>query len=357
MPLGHFFSSDVVTISPKRFRIFGGSLRSDLDFPILPPAPTDDATTWTLYVNAAPAPDCAAACRWPTQSSSPAPRAGPHPDRAGGLPVEAAGEGDPDDPIAGPGVQGSEIWAITDTGAFDVAADGRSITWYRPPDADEVNARLDVVGTLLPFALHLTDRLVLHGSAVAFEAGAVAFLAPSGVGKSTLAMSLTTAGARFLSDDALPVRIAGSTAFAAPGVPSPRFREDSFARFSDLLPTEAVPSSGKLTMRDRLGDDLVETRERPLVAVYVLQPVSPEEGARATRTAVPPIAATMELVRNTKLAKLLWAEESERLLRLVSEVARRVPVYTLEVPRNLDLLPEVVDQLLEWHAVPRPQPA
>ena len=52
---------DVVTISPKRFRIFGGTLRSDLDFPILPPAPTDDATTWTLHVKAAPAPDCAAA--------------------------------------------------------------------------------------------------------------------------------------------------------------------------------------------------------------------------------------------------------------------------------------------------------
>ena len=67
--------------------------------------------------------------------------------------------------------------------------------------------------------------------------------------------------------------------------------------------------------------------------------------------------ATMELVRNAKLSKLLWAEESERLLRLVSEVARRVPVYTLEVPRDLDLLPQVVDQLLEWHAAPQPQPA
>ena len=332
MPLGHFFPSGVVTISPKRFRVFGGSLRSDLDFPILPPAPTDDATTWTLHVTAAPAPDCAAAPLHVEQlDASLAVSVSRTPD---GLRIE-----------------------YTDTGAYDVAADGRTITWHRPPDADEVNARLDIVGTLLPFALHLTDRLVLHGSAVAFEAGAVAFLAPSGVGKSTLAMSLTTAGARFLSDDALPVRIAGSTAFAAPGVPSPRFREDSFARFSDLLPTEAVPSSGKLTMRDRLGDDLVETRERPLVAVYVLQPVSPEDGARATRTAVAPIAATMELVRNTKLAKLLWAEESERLLRLVSEVARRVPVYTLEVPRNLDLLPEVVDLLLVWHAAPRPQPA
>ena len=140
--------------------------------------------------------------------------------------------------------------------------------------------------------------------------GAVAFLAPSGFGKSTLAMSLTTAGARFLSDDAVPVRIAGSSAIAAPGVPSPRFREDSFARFSDLLPSEVVPSSGKLTMRARLGDDLIETRERPLAALYVLRPVAPDAGAGAQRSALSPIAATMELVRNAKLAKLLWGDES-----------------------------------------------
>jgi len=332
VPVGHVFLLDVVTISPKRFRIFGGSLRSDLDFPILPPAPTDDAATWTLHVASAPAPDCAAAELHVEQLDA-------------SLAISVSRTPD-----------GLRI-VYTDTGTFDVAADGRTITWYRPPDADEVNARLDVVGTLLPFALHLTERLVLHGSAVAFEAGAVAFLAPSGYGKSTLAMSLTTAGARFLSDDALPVRIAGAGAFAAPGVPSPRFREDSFERFSEVLPMDAVPSSGKLTMRDRLGDDLVETRERPLAAIYVLCPVPAGDGACATRTTVAPMAATMELVRNAKLSKLPWAEESERLLRLVSEVARRVPVYTLEVPRDLDRLPEVVDQLLEWHAAPQPQPA
>jgi len=144
---------------------------------------------------------------------------------------------------------------------------------------------------------------------------------------------------------------------AAPGVPSPRFREDSFSRFSDLLPSDAIPSCGKLTMSERLGDDLVETREQPLAAIYVLRPVQPEAGARATRIAMPPIAATMALVQNAKLAKLLWGEESERLLHLVAEVSRRVPIWTLDVPRDLDLLPGVVERLLEWHAVPEPLPA
>jgi hypothetical protein len=32
-------------------------------------------------------------------------------------------------------------------------------------------------------------------------------------------------------------------------------------------------------------------------------------------------------------------------------------VWTLDVPRDLDLLPAVVERLLEWHAVPESQPA
>jgi hypothetical protein len=323
---------DVVTISPKCYQIFGGSLRSDLDFPILPPAPAGAATTWTLHTTPAPAPECAAVPSIIEQLGE-------------SLSVSVARTSD-----------GLRV-VYTDTGAFDVTRDGRTITWYRPSDADEGNARLDIVGTLLPFALHLTDRLVLHGSSVAFEGGAVAFLAPSGTGKSTLAMGLTMAGARFLSDDAVPVRIAGDGAIAAPGVPSPRFREDSFARFSEMLPADAIPSSGKLSLSERLGDDLVETRETPLSAVYVLCPVPAGDGAGAARTAMPPIAATMALVQNAKLAKLLWGEEAERLLHLVAEVSRRVPVWTLDVPRDLDLLPGVVERLLEWHAVPEPQSA
>ena len=72
---------------------------------------------------------------------------------------------------------------------------------------------------------------------------------------------------------------------------------------------------------------------------------------------MPPIGATMALVQNAKLAKLLWGEESERLLDLVAEVSRRVPVFMLDVPRDLDLLPAVVEQLMEWHAVPASQSA
>jgi hypothetical protein len=237
----------------------------------------------------------------------------------------------------------------SDTGSYDLSSDGCSIVWYRPPDADLIDARLDVVGTLLTLAMHLNDRLTLHGSAVAFDSGVIAFLAPSGFGKSTLAMSLTVSGARFMSDDAVPVRVEGNAVIASPGVPSPRFREDSFARFRDALSVPIAQSGGKMSMGERLTDELIEARERPLTAVYVLNPVMPDAASTLQRTAMPPMMATVHLLRNAKLAKLLWAEESERLFTLVSEVARHVPVWSLEVPRDLDLLPSVVEQLITWH--------
>ena len=319
-------------LSSSRYRVFGECLASELAFPNLPAAPDEADPTWRLRVAAGGAP--------------------------AGTATMLASERLSDELTVtiGRTSRGLRV-TYTDTGDFELTDDARSVTWHPREGADPTDARLDVVGTLLPLALHLRDRLTLHGSAVAFEQGAVTFLAPSGFGKSTLAMSLTMAGARFLSDDAVPVRVVGAEVVASPGVPSPRFREDVYDRFRAALDAPHEASGGKLTLGTRLDDALVSSGARPLSAVYVLRPVAPEGDGGVRRTPLAPPIATMELLRNAKLAKLLWAEESERLLRLVSEVARRVPVWWLDVPRDLALLPRVVEQLLAWHAARETQPA
>jgi hypothetical protein len=314
------------------YHVFGERLRSELAFPTLPVARDEGLPAWHLRVADRPAPARALTPLSTTALSDE-------------LSVTIAGVED--------GVRVS----YSDTGDFELTDAGRVVTWYPSAGADENDARLDVVGTLLPLALHLADRLTLHGSAVAVDSGVIAFLAPSGFGKSTLAMSLAVAGARFVSDDAVPVRVDGAAVLAAPGVPSPRFRDDVYARFRDLLPAPVAASGGKVTSNVHLAAEHAIDTERPLSAVYLLRPVMPAESGTTRRAAVPPTLATMELVRNAKLAKLLWADEARRLLRLVSEVTRRVPVWTLEVPRDLELLPSVVEELLEWHALRETQPA
>jgi hypothetical protein len=306
------------------YQVFGGCLSSELEFPALPLATASATPSWRLRVLECSAPERDVSILRSEQLSDE-------------LNVTLFSTAD-----------GFRV-TYSDTGTYDLTDHGRSIVWYRPTDSDLSNARLDVLGTLLTLALHLRDRLTLHGSAVAFESGVIAFLAPSGFGKSTLAMSLTLAGARFMSDDAVPLRVEGADVIASPGVPSPRFREDSFAMFSHLLPETTLESSGKRSVGELLADDVIEIRERPLVALYVLNPVMPDVTTQLQRTQMLPMVATMHLLGNAKLAKLLWGEESERLLTLVSEVARHVPVWNLEVPRDLDLLPSVVEQIVVWH--------
>ncbi len=55
--------------------------------------------------------------------------------------------------------------------------------------------------------LHQRGFLVLHGSAVQMDDGAVAFLGRCGDGKSTITAALNNKGYSIISDDVLPVKL------------------------------------------------------------------------------------------------------------------------------------------------------
>src|SRR5690606_14129051 len=88
-----------------------------------------------------------------------------------------------------------------DTGSYDISADGSAIRWLAGPRPSPGSVRADITGRVLATALHAGGRLCLHGSAVATETGSIAFVAPKFHGKSTLALALTRAGCRLMTDD------------------------------------------------------------------------------------------------------------------------------------------------------------
>lgn len=111
--------------------------------------------------------------------------------------------------------------------------------WLRA-DADEiVITRLDpslpklhvehiLLDQLLPLVIAHRGRLSLHGSAVAWEHGAVCFLAASGTGKSTLAAALVEhCDAAFLSDDHVVLDEVGDDFVVYPSYPSVRLWDAS----------------------------------------------------------------------------------------------------------------------------------
>jgi hypothetical protein len=236
-----------------------------------------------------------------------------------------------------------------DTGTFDVVEGGRRILWFRTDAADLEAVRLDVLGRVLPLALHMRSTFTLHGSSVRLGDGAVAFLAPKHRGKSTLAWALTAAGGELLSDDAVPVQM-GHTATTLPGIRGVRLWSDSASRVGAAAPM--VPGH-----RDHKC--LFETTDPapapmapvPLAGIYLLMPVSSTGGsAAACRARLTEIEGTIALISQMKLGPLLGGGEGGRTLAFCAQLSSRIPVHRLKVVRDFDRLDDVVSQLIAWHA-------
>jgi hypothetical protein len=304
------------------YQVFGGVLRSELEFPELDQA-TRGEVDWTLTVTTSPAPD---------------------------VPLgDALGEDKVDQGVmvrsyATPA--GFRL-AYDDTGVFDVTAGGREIRWHRPESADLEAGRLDVLGRVLALALHASGWLSLHGSAVAMAEGAVAFLAPKGNGKSTLAFALMRAGAALMTDDTVVIG-SGAPATVRPGVQSVRLFRDSAAWLSAPVPV-AGSSDLKATF-GQLSDDARRLTRAPLAALYLLESVPAgtiAEPLERHRLAGP--EAVFGLLGQTKIGALLGGAEAPTVFASVVALAEGSAIYRLRVARDYERLGTVVERILGWH--------
>ncbi|HEY0971270.1 MAG TPA: hypothetical protein VGE02_09910 [Gemmatimonadales bacterium] len=235
----------------------------------------------------------------------------------------------------------------SDIGDFDLAASG-DIVWRPREGASEEWARFDLLGRILPVALHMAGHLVLHGSSVALPGGgAVAFLAPKGRGKSTLALAIAQRGGRLLSDDVTVLEREGGEWRARPGVHAVRLWEDSVRGLGADSYGEPGSVGRKLVVTD-LPDALRADGPAPLRAIHLLSGRAPAGGEPATRDRLGVREAALGLVRQATAGSLLGGMEGARLLARASEVARAVPVYALDVAHDFSRLDDLVARLLDW---------
>jgi len=309
----------------KQYSIYGGCLQSDVPFPALPAG--DGRPAWRLRRVR----DAAAASR-PAAALVP------------------LGEDRVD-----PGVsvrlfrhpRGLRL-AYDDTGVFDVLDGGARIEWYPGADPRLDAVRLDVLGRVLPAALHEMGSLCLHGSAVGIAGHSVAFLAPKHHGKSTLARAIARAGGRVLSDDVVALDVDPS-AVLRPGVTSVRLWRDAAARLGGAA--DATPDRyGKLVVSD-VGAGMPAPDRVPLRALYALTPVpAAANRAAAVRMRLSPVSAAMALLPHARLAALLGRAEAARILDRIARLTASTPVYALEVARDFDRLDEAAHTIRSWHA-------
>jgi len=223
---------------------------------------------------------------------------------------------------------------------------------FRPIGAgNERDVEALFLSAVMAYWLERAGVLALHASAAVLEGRAVAFLAPSGGGKSSLAASFAFAGWPILGDDILALTVGDSTISAAPAYPEIKLNPDTGryhlgADFDRLRRYHPLAEKRCLSLTE--GGLAFRSEPVPLGCLYVVAHREREEPREDA--AIEPIArrdAVIEIVRSTYTPTLVEGVglAAWRLSRM-TDLVRSVPVKRLAVPRGLDRLSEVREAVL-----------
>lgn len=196
---------------------------------------------------------------------------------------------------------------------------------------------------IVPMLLGDAAHLVVHASAVVAEGGAVAFLGPSGSGKSTLAAALSRHGCALVTDDCLVVDLERRPAHVIPTYAGLRLWPDALKALfpGDRGRTAGVAHySSKRRVGHRLGGLAFRRRSEPLRAACVLTaPISKRTQLSMTRLrGHEAFAAVLRCTFHLDVGRETTAR---RALERVTAMLETVPVFRLQVPRDLARLDEV----------------
>jgi hypothetical protein len=221
-----------------------------------------------------------------------------------------------------------------------VSEDGRSVACVVPRHGDWRWQRL-LYAQSLPLAAQLQGLNVLHASAVRVQDACVAFVAPAGTGKSTLAANLVAHGHRFLTDDVLAVSVARTGLMAHSGPALLGLADAEYERLSSVARGTLGAAIGRL---DKLYlATKPEPAPTPLHMVFFLSRQG--TGELEIREQRPPKPA--QLLGSAFLSYLQTQVRLVKHLEFCAALARSARVFTVEAP--LALRPDQLAAELERH--------
>jgi hypothetical protein len=222
----------------------------------------------------------------------------------------------------------------------------RTITAFPGAGVPAHTVRHLLLDQIVPMLLGDADHLVVHASAVAAGGGAVAFIGPSGSGKSTLAGALARRGCALVTDDCLVVDLDRRPAHVIPTYAGLRLWPDVLRA---LFPGERRRTAGvahyssKRRVRRHPDDLAFRRRAEPLRAACVLAAPGPTRSrvSQVSMTRLRGHAAFAAVLRCTFHLDVGRETTARRALERVTAMLETVPVFRLQVPRDLARLDEV----------------
>lgn len=244
-------------------------------------------------------------------------------------------------------IDGNYLLRFPELADFLVSSEGLRVSCCPMPNVADSTLNHLYLNQVLPLMFSRQGKLVFHASAVEFEGGAIAFVAVSGRGKSTLAASFAISGYRFLTDDGLVVEPTRGGYQILPSHPSVRLWGDSEKVLLDRYAKTAPPLPFTSKVRFLAGVQLPHCdRPLPLRRAYFL---GDEGGEEISFRRLSEAEALVEWVKHSFL---LDVEDRPTLgdhFDRVSSLATQIQCYHLDYPRRFEEL-SALQPAIEDHA-------
>jgi hypothetical protein len=233
-------------------------------------------------------------------------------------------------------------WTLRHRGAGETELDARArtIELRRDPRSPEDLTPLLLAGSVVAHAVAADGSACLHASAVEVDGRAVAFAAPSGRGKSTLAALLCAQGARVVSDDVLRCEIADGELVCFRGSNRLRLRPQAEELAAGLQAATAT-ADGRIAAAAPMSG----LRRVPLAAVVVPAPSRATERVEVVR--IRGREAAGELLRSMRLIGWTDPALAQLNLDLCETLLSSVPVLRATIPWGPPFPPSLADEILD----------
>jgi hypothetical protein len=234
---------------------------------------------------------------------------------------------------------GAFEWCLRGVARYRVQG-GRRIAIAEYPGAETERVRLFLMGSAMGALLYQRGMVLLHGSAVQTERGAMVFVGGQGEGKSTFAAHLHRRGYPLLSDDTCVVAPRENGFTVLPSASHLRLLEDAVASLEGWGPADE-----RRFEIDKFVVDLPRVPQDPvpLAGVYLLDSSSPGEVAIA---AVKGFEGVKLLLDNLYRGEYLRAlARHGQVMQSAAAIARETTPCRIQRPRGMEHMPRVLNAL------------